>query len=663
MKPEEIGLLRLLSNNDLTFYIPPYQRNYEWGDEQCKIFFKDLLNTYEKNKAGEKIQHFFGTVTYYEIEHSYAQPDKLILIDGQQRLTTTMLLLIAVRDLLKKDDQRNIIDNRYLKNQNVKDDDEYKIKLKQVETDWEAYCDLIFSRDVKSKASAVYHNYLLFKSMLESFMKSNPTVDLNELCEYGLNNFTIVTIQLQPDKNPGEKPQDIFESLNSIGKLLSLADLLRNYLLMGVDSLTQEMLYQKYWFILERKLHVKLSEFIRDYMQLIARKSFKKATENNYKELYYAFKELTRKRKSEDILEELVEYSNYYAIVTNIEKNIDVDVKQKFNDLAQIKCTTVYPFTMALTREWCNGSLNKQDFLDCLDVLINYFIRRRILHMTQGENKAFPSFVMHIKKIKGATSKKACMFEILSSQENRLRLPNDKEINDNLSSMNFYNFTYNKFILALIEENITKKRPDIETDEFLQLEHIMPQTLTQEWKNSLGGNFKEIHTEYVHNIGNITLIRHNPKVSNGPFAKKKAVYSSNENLQIAQKYIITNDQWNEDTIIKRRDFLIEYLLDNVIPIPEEYKFSNNFRNKEQNEDPAKFGFEALGLIGEYIEFIDDPNIKAKVIDDKQVEFEGKKYSLSGITRLIKERLNTAYKSNKYNGKYFWLYDDEKLSNL
>lgn len=661
MKPDEIGLLNLISNKDKTFYIPPYQRNYEWDEEQCEIFFRDLLSTYKKNKVGENIQHFFGTITYYVTEHSYTQPDKLILIDGQQRLTTTMLLLIAIRDLirdlLKDEEQCERIDNIYLKNEHVKDDDQYKIKLKQIETDWETYCDLILSRVVKEKKSVVYHNYAYFKSKLELFIKSNPNVDLNELCEYGLSNFNVVTIELFPEKNSGEKPQEIFESLNSIGKLLSLADLVRNYLLMGADAATQEILYKKHWFALERKLPGKLSEFIRDYMQLIAGKSFSVATEKNYKKLYYVFKQLASNRESKYILEELVEYSQYYAIVINIDNSIDEDVKQKFEDLAQIKSSTVYPFTMALTRSWCKGSLSKQDFLDCLDVLINYFIRRRILQMTQGENKAFPSFIKDIEKIESSPSKKQCMFEILSSQENRLRLPNDKEVKDNLASMNFYNFSYNKFILALIEENITKKRPDIESDEFLQLEHIMPQTLSAEWKTSLGEKFKDIHTEYVHNIGNITLIRHNQIVSNKPFAEKKAIYSSNENLQIAQKYITSNDQWNEKTIIARRDALIDYLLDQVIPIPEEYKNSNNFKTKEQKN----LTFDVLGIIGEYIEFIDDPNIKAKVVNAREVEFEGKTWKLSPLTYEIKKRLNRENKSGAYQGFAFWTYDGEKLT--
>ena len=136
MKPNTAYLLTLLSNNDVTFFIPPYQRNYEWTDDQCEVFLDDIFKTYEKNKAGEKTEHFIGTVTYFQTESVFGQPSKLVLIDGQQRITTAMLFLVALRDTIADQKLKRFIDSKYLRNENVDGDSEYKIKQKKVESDW-----------------------------------------------------------------------------------------------------------------------------------------------------------------------------------------------------------------------------------------------------------------------------------------------------------------------------------------------------------------------------------------------------------------------------------------------------------------------------------------------------------------------------------------------
>ena len=173
MKPNEAKLLYLLSNNDVTFFIPPYQRNYEWTDDQCKVFLEDILKTYKANSLGGRTEHFFGSVTYFQTETAFGQPNKLVLIDGQQRITTTMLFLIALRDILDDDNLKGYIDSKYLKNENVKGDSEYKIKLKQVETDWAAYRDLVLGNPVtdKEKSSAVYKNYRYFVNKLSELQE------------------------------------------------------------------------------------------------------------------------------------------------------------------------------------------------------------------------------------------------------------------------------------------------------------------------------------------------------------------------------------------------------------------------------------------------------------------------------------------------------------
>jgi len=239
---EKNYLLNMLSNNDVTFFIPPYQRNYEWDQGQCSVFLNDILKVAKANLDGTVAEHFFGTIVYVQSEALFGQPSKLVLTDGQQRITTTMLFLVAIRDTIESEQIRSFIDSKYLKNDNVIDDNEYKIKLKQVETDWESYRNIILGLDLseENKNSAVFRNYNYFLTELRR-IKSSEGLDLSELIEKGLNKFSIVTIELEPLKNSWENPQEIFESMNSLGKPLVLSDLVRNYLLLGKTAGEQEL--------------------------------------------------------------------------------------------------------------------------------------------------------------------------------------------------------------------------------------------------------------------------------------------------------------------------------------------------------------------------------------------------------------------------------------
>ena len=307
MIAQEIKLLNLLSNNNVTFFIPPYQRNYEWAEEQCKVFLEDVQKTCDSNASGTIAEHFFGTITYFQTETKFGQPNRLVLIDGQQRITTTMLFLIAMRDLMKEEDTKAFINARYLKNDNVSGDVEYKIKLKQVETDWGVFKKLVLSQapEDTDKTSVVYRNYKFFYNRLSAYQKAGG--DLGNLIDKGLNKFSVITIQLEPDRNPWENPQEIFESMNSLGKPLSLADLVRNYLLMGLDPGMQDELYSKYWMKIERLLPGRVSDFIRDYMQGHEQRSFITATEKNYKKLYSTFKQIFSYAEPRVLLQDLAE--------------------------------------------------------------------------------------------------------------------------------------------------------------------------------------------------------------------------------------------------------------------------------------------------------------------------------------------------------------------
>ena len=457
------------------------------------------------------------------------------------------------------------------------------------------------------------------------------------------------------------------ESLNSVGKLLALADLVRNYLLMDTKACEQDRLYKKYWLKLENNLPGILSNFIRDYMQVKEGVWIDTPSDQNNKRLYYRFKTIVKDMNSEAILNEMLEYSEYYVIVRNFDndlvRSIDQHIRKRFEDFDRIKCTVVYPLTMVLTKAWKKEELSESEYIECLDVLLTYFIRRRIMKITQSENKAFPLFSRKIKEIISAPSKSDYIYQMLCTQGNCLRLPNDIELTTQLSSMNFFSLPYAKFILALIEEKISKIRPDL-GNEKIQLEHIMPQTLNESWKQELGDEWSQVYDEFINNIGNLTLLTHNQELGNCPFSDKKEIYSSKEGMQIARSHITDRSQWNKESIVARRTWITQFLLDNVIPIPECYKKANNYKIEDKSKNNRnKNTFDKLDIIGEYISFKDDPSVQAKVVDSDHVEFEDTKYSLSKLTKELKTRLGNCNNSGSYQGALYWLYNGELLIDL
>ncbi len=663
MQSRDSKIIPLLSNNDVTFFIPPYQRNYEWDIQMCDTFYKDV----EKVANSINSQHFFGTIIFYEERSQiFGEPSRYILVDGQQRLTTTMLFLIAARDVITDEVLKNTINQKYLKNSNVSGDEvEYKIKLKQVENDWEAYKKLVLCEELseQDKKSIVYLNYSFFKSKLAKLEQSV----INDLIVKGLVNFNIVTIQLEPDRNKWEKPQEIFESMNSLGKPLSLADLVRNYLLLGKSVSKQNALYHNYWLKIEKNLagpddSFSISSFIRDYMQLEAASSYKKATEVNYKELYYNFKELYENADTELLIEKLASYSNEYSVLAGYKSSGDSRIDAKISDLKMVEASGFYSFILGVLNLRTEGFFTSDDCLSLLDAIFIYITRRRILRLTQAENKTAPLLVKYYNTLFDDENKKDKMLSILADQPYALRLPNDNEISAYLASKesNFYNLRICKFIFTLIEESITKSRPL--NDGYLQIEHIMPQTLNDNWKQLLGDSYQSIHNEYVNNIGNLTLIRHNQELGNSSFEVKKDIYQNNSGMQIAKDMIVNQETWSDQQIEDRAKYLIKLITDKILPISEKLKNSNNY-SIEKKVTSSRFSFVEVNLIGKEICYYDDHSIKALVVSDKEVNFEGKKWRLSPLTREIETRKNRCTKSGSYWGIDKWVYNDKTLENL
>lgn len=664
MKATPTYLLESLSNNDVTFFIPPYQRNYEWSTDTCKVLLADVKRVSSSNRAGAKTEHFFGSIVYVVEESGFGLPAKFVLTDGQQRITTTMLLLMALRDSIGDVTYQETIQKRYLENDRAGEGTDFKIKLKQVESDWEAYKLLALRRDIppEQKNSTVYQNYLFFRRAID------PVADAEKksFLEQGLMKFSTISIQLEPDRNPWENPQEIFESMNSLGQPLSLADLVRNYLLMGKTSREQARLYNEFWLTLEKRLPGRLSEFLRDWMQADQHRSFKVARESNYKELYSLFKEIARARKVEELFEDFVRFSRPYTIACGLDTAGVSAIDQVIFDLNVIGVAPAYSYLTEIFSTWQSGQLSDAEVLSVLTTIRTYLLRRRVLGITQAENKFFPALGARLDELVGSDSLTETVFAQLSSQEYALRLPNDDELGSRLATMNFYNLgrsrNYPRLLLSLAEETLTKSRPAWD-DSHLQLEHIMPQTLSAQWRTSLGASADETHQDLVNNIGNITLIRHNQELGNKSFVDKKSVYSGQSGLQVAQNHVLDCDSWNAESIEARQRYLVSMLVSNVLGVSAKFRHGSNWR--QAPSDGLQFDSRQVlnQLIGESIHYVPNPVLVAEVVSDSKVLFEGKEWSLSPLTRELKERDGTVSKSSAFQGAQYWSWDDTRLVDL
>lgn len=653
-------LLDILSNKDVVFYILPYQRNYEWEISECEKLFNDIISVVNKNKDGERYQHFFGSIVYVVKSKALSRTSTYILTDGQQRITTTMLFMAAIRDSGIDSEIASLIDERYLKNERDSTKDSFKVKLKQVESDWEVYKDIILKKPVtkpEDRESAVFRNYTFFKDRLAK--KKLTDEEKIDLIEKGLDQLFVVSIQLEPEKNVWENPQEIFESMNSLGKPLSFADLIRNYMLMSKSPEEQDELYKNYWLILEKNLKGEISNFIRDYMQLKFSRDFKKATPANCKELYRQFKQYFEGEDPKELFRELAEYSVPYRNIIGMGISGHQEVDHAISLLNQLKITPSYSFILGLYIEWEHGNISDQEMVGLLKVWQNYYLRRRILQITQGENKAIPAMTKQIPLIVSSYNKITAMETLLGDQDYIMRYPSNEEMRKALKDMNFGSFEHKKVVLELMEETITGKKIDYD-NKTISIDHIMPLTLTQQWVDDLGDDAQKVHEEYYNNIGNIVLIKRDADLKNKVFSDKKRIYAGIDGYEVTRMFVIDQSEWTKEAIQKRRDGVIQFLLNKVIPYPDH--ISPRLPGSRRQSIPQR-DFYRLGLIGKTITFWRDDSIQAMVVSDKELLFEGKKWKISPLTAEIYRRKRMINESGSYNGFEHWAYNGKKLTQI
>ena len=318
MKTESHSINDVLAKNATSFFIPPFQRAYAWGRQEIERFFNDVLRIVmsEINPSDhDKLEHFFGTLVIKEEKAGFA--NRSIVVDGQQRLTTTLLFLIALRDLETDGEKQEFINNNYLINAASTFQD--KIKLKQVTKDWESYRALITGE--QPNPGIILNGYNIFIKLINDTKKKYPQIHLEHYI-IAIQRINVAVIFLDERPFKGEDPQIIFETLNSLGKPLTLSDLVRNFVLLNMESSNQTKIYENVWHPkIELVLNDNSSKFFRDYLQYKTNSSVKVVSDNNTKEIYQLFKDFVEAKFSnhDEFINDIVKYVIWYKwIITEV---------------------------------------------------------------------------------------------------------------------------------------------------------------------------------------------------------------------------------------------------------------------------------------------------------------------------------------------------------
>lgn len=637
MKTENHSINDVLAKNATSFFIPPFQRAYAWGRSEIERYFSDITRIIESeldSNQHDKLEHFFGTVVIKEEKSGFA--NKSIVVDGQQRLTSTLIFLIALRDVEDDENAKEFITQNYLTNNASTFED--KIKLKQVTKDWDSYKALI--KGETPNPGVIKNAYDQFSKLISEKKKLNSFVAFEHYLQ-AIQKINVAVIFLDERPFKGEDPQIIFETLNSLGKPLTLSDLVRNFVLLNMDSDKQSKTYENIWHPkIEKLLTENTSKFFRDYLQYRTASSLKVVSDNNTKELYKQFKEFvnsefkTHNDFINDIIRFVIPYSQIIYEQTNYSISSDIIKDRILKELLRnifhdIKAEAFKPFVLGLLeyhRYKIGGdSMSDDTLIISLESIKVYLTRRRLLGLTQGENK---NIVTLSKKIDSIKKGSVTVIELLTNLFYRLRLPNDDEVKTSLIALNFYEGLkkYSKYILGKIEEQNTKVSVDFRNPK-ITIEHIMPQKLNDDWKAELGVEYKEIHKKYLHNIGNLILTEFNSEIGNKSFREKKTKLSTSSlNYRLD---IISRDLWNEQNISEHQENMIEHFL-NAFPLPDSLRDNQNWNTtSKENTLFSPLDSDAGGIAegNKPVELhINEKVVNVKTWQDVFIKFIGYLYS-------------------------------------
>ncbi len=554
-------LIQFYDSNERVLAIPVYQRNYDWKQENCARLFDDLVETMSSSRDN----HFFGSIVY--------SPESLgtfTIIDGQQRLTTVNLLFLALwrslqNGMIEVDgDPEELADriyDSYLCSKYAKGGfSNKKLKLKPVKADQQAYEKLFGDEENFDEDSNITANFRYFMNRIER-EKELSADDLFEAIR------RLQVMRLELDK--GDDAQLIFESLNSTGLDLSEADLIRNYVLMGHDSATQERLYENYWNRIETLVDYRTSEFIRAYL------TSQLGRFPREKDVYAEFKTFHRRGRFsiEELLAELLEFANYHHQLETATTGVGLAnrILNRFNLLDR---TVAMPFLMLVLRDLHLKKLNEDQFCRILRITDTYLTRRWVCgYPTNALNKIFALLYREVVKLlDGDADFVGAMTYQLLQRTGSGTFPEDVEFSESLLTKDFYKVSASQrnYFWESMENGESRDIRDIAnalSRGDISVEHIMPQKLSREWVNALGSDASRIHETWLNRLGNLTVTGYNSSYSNRSFAEKR----DHEQGFAASPYRLNRllrdaESWGEEEITRRTIALRDEALQ-IWPMP------------------------------------------------------------------------------------------------
>ncbi|MBH0227856.1 DUF262 domain-containing protein [Helicobacter pylori] len=589
------------------FSIHVYQRNYTWEEENCEKLLQDMVSISQNKKT-----HFMGSITYIlhhiDDEKSLRQLQEFVIIDGQQRITTIMLLLKAIETKIPNEEIKKEIDN--LLNLSGQ-----KLRLKPIKSDKEAF-DLVMqnrSHEIQG-VSHIRNNYRFFTKELDNYLSKGYRIE--EI--YGaFLRLKIVAIGLELGE---DDPQVVFESINATGVQLKGLDLIRNYLMMGENSDNQNRLYDTYWVPLENWLGEKdLNEFILTYLRIY----FEDRLKEGEREVYYVLKAHHRENFPDDIqglMSDMREYGRIYQIFLDRDHYFLhrgdpqqlANLRLRIKDLVKIKFGVAKPFVLRCARDFEEGKLDYENFYEILQILISYFVRRSVCgDPTAALNKVLYILYRQLENVSADALKR-----YLGKSVGQTAFPNDDKIKVAFLVRNAYAANQVcKFILLEIEKLSNAEPP---REENLEVEHFYPKTPTQEWRDRVGDYFT-FEQDYLNNFGNLTLSGQNQKLGNKPYEAKIELMEQHSSLHLNDYFINNTHSWGIEEVKARSGYLADQFCQVGLfkDLPKEYR--ERELHKTLDDDLTKYNLQSVKLPNQRRQIVRNAKELASAVIDYLLE--------------------------------------------
>jgi hypothetical protein len=533
--------------------VPLFQRPYTWSEKQWRTLWEDVMVFYPADDAADKATHFMGAVVTMPARSVPVGVSKFLIIDGQQRLTTISILMCAVRDALSSEQQgaRRRIQQFYLTNDGCEGTEFYKILPTQ--GDRTSYASLIQDSGAPLADSQFKKAYDYFKRRLRAESDDGDKIDPKRILEILEKRLMVVMINLSDT----DDPYLIFESLNFKGSPLEQSDLVRNYFLMRFPVSDQQGVYDGLWLPMQNRLGQALTEFMRHFLGA-------EGEEVRKGDVYAAVKRLVTDADSPSVrllMARMERLSVLYARLSGVAVEPQPELNEYFDYFRRLDFGSVYPLLLALYEDYLDEQFALPEFLACMAILFSFILRRMVVGVPS--NSLSGLFIMLCKSKPATETPSAWLSGSLARENKNRRWPTDAEFSERWVRSDIYGSRACQVILESLERAFDHHEVASFAD--ATIEHVMPQTLTPEWHETLGADATATHSEWLHTIGNLTLTGYNPELSNRSYLEKRTLFATSH-FEL-NRYFGEHEQWNATQIQDRAQSLFKTAIQ-LWPRPE-----------------------------------------------------------------------------------------------